>query len=805
MTTTNDNSASAFMVSQYEGINHEFTELQELPSRGYCGLMKAKRYGRWFLLKFLKPEYRAQTVYQQMLRKEFEILMSLVHPSVLQVVGMEEVMMPDRVQVTCLIAEWIDGVTLKEYITSPNSSNKQERVKIALEIAEALSYIHSQQIAHRDLKPSNIMVTHNGHNAKIIDFGLSDTDAHAILKQPAGTVQYMAPEQMHSSVSDCRNDIYSFGLILEELQLGRAYQGIIRKCLLPVERRYQNMELVLADIRKRQKNWWGILAVALGLLFVVAFLWTQLKDTQDNTERLNRNAHALNQEIKELKGEQIKFEDSQVKQKCIDNWDTDGDGELSYAEAAAVKSLGNVFTNDILITHFDELEYFTGLSEITRDAFNGCANLQSVRMPNTILSIRQNAFRGTGLYSIVIPQRVITFGDHILEDCQNLETVIDLSFEPQSTNDGSRLFQNCPNLTTIFVPKFRAERYKTRFHYKWDEWKDIICDVIPFRDPEVKRICVINWDKDKDGELSIDEAMAVEDLGKIFTGNANIRSFNELKYFTGIKIISMYAFMGCTRLESIRLPQTIRVIDQYAFTGCQLLRRLDFPDCLESVNHQAFLGCYQLDSLFIPASVNSWSYDAISDCFSLKSLKVSPANPYYDSREDCNALIRTKDNQLLSAVSDCHVPDGVESTSPMAFVTTHFKVLSFPASVKMLGSWGLNGVRITHGVFMESPIPPRYNYQGGWFAIFPLDNNRKPTKDVPNIYVPYGSIEAYRKAYGWSLYAERFVEYPSRPSFQATYGHLLTPVTTLIDSIPRFNFGGYAPDPKATALEFNVQ
>lgn len=803
MTIGSDSSASAYMVSQYEGINHEFTELQELPSRGYCGLLKAKRYGRWFLLKYLKPEYRGQTVYQQMLRKEFEILMSLLHPSVLQVVGMEDIVMPDHSKVTCLITEWIDGMTLKEYLAT--DSSKQERSKIALEIAEALAYVHSQQIAHRDLKPSNIMVTHNGHNAKIIDFGLSDTDAHAILKQPAGTVQYMAPEQMRSSVSDCRNDIYSFGLILEELQLGRAYQGIIRKCLLPVERRYQNMELVLADIRKRQKNWWGILAAALGLLFVVAFLWTQLKDTQDNTERLNRNAHALNQEIKELKGEQIKFEDSQVKQKCVDNWDTDGDGELSYAEAAAVKSLGNVFTNDILITHFDELEYFTGLTEIARDAFNGCANLRSVRMPNTILSIRQNAFRGTGLYSIVIPQRVITFGDHILEDCQNLETVIDLSFEPQSTNDGSRLFQNCPNLTTIFVPKFRAERYKTRFHYKWDEWKDIICDVIPFRDPEVKRICVINWDKDKDGELSIDEAMAVEDLGKIFTGNANIRSFNELKYFTGIKIISMYAFMGCTRLESIRLPQTIRVIDQYAFTGCQLLRRLDFPDCLESVNHQAFLGCYQLDSLFIPASVNSWSYDAISDCFSLKSLKVSPANPYYDSREDCNALIRTKDNQLLSAVSDCNVPDGVESTSPMAFVTTHFKVLSFPASVKMLGSWGLNGVRITHGVFMESPIPPRYNYQGGWFAIFPLDNNRKPTKDVPNIYVPYGSIEAYRKAYGWSLYAERFVEYPSRPSFQATYGHLLTPVTTLIDSIPRFNFGGYAHDPKATALEFNVQ
>ena len=488
-----------------------------------------------------------------------------------------------------------------------------------------------------------------------------------------------------------------------------------------------------------------------------------------------------------------------MKQKCIDNWDTDGDGELSYAEAAAVKTLGNVFTNDIFINYFDELECFTGLNEIARDAFNGCANLRSVKLPNTILSIRQNAFRGTALYSIVIPQRVITFGDHILEDCLNLETVIDLAFSPQSTNEGSHLFQNCPNLTALFVPKFRTEAYQTKWEYKWDEWKDIIRDVIPFRDPEVKRICVINWDKDKDGELSIDEAMAVEDLGKIFTGNANIRSFNELKYFTGLKTIGMYAFMGCMNLESIRLPQSIRVIDQYAFANCRSLKKVDFPDQMESVNHKAFMACHQLYSLFIPASVNSWSYDAIFDCLSLKTLKVSPANPYYDSREDCNALIRTRDNQLISAASDCKVPDGVESTSPMAFTGTHFKMLAFPTSVKLLGSWGLNAVPITHGVFMESPIPPRYNYQGGWFAIFRLDAL------MPTIYVPYGSIETYRKAYGWSLYAKNMVEYPSRPSFQATYGHLLTPVTTLIDSIPRFNFGGYAPDPKATALEFNVQ
>ena len=59
--------------------------------------------------------------------------------------------------------------------------------RIAAELADAVAYVHLQQVVHRDLKPSNIMITHNGHYVKLIDFGLADTDSHAILKHPAYT------------------------------------------------------------------------------------------------------------------------------------------------------------------------------------------------------------------------------------------------------------------------------------------------------------------------------------------------------------------------------------------------------------------------------------------------------------------------------------------------------------------------------------------------------------------------------------------------------------------------------------------
>ena len=86
------------------------------------------------------------------------------------------------------------------------------------------------------------MVTRNGQRLKLIDFGMADTDQHAILKQPAGTIQYMAPEQAQTSVPDIRNDIYSLGIIISQLQLGHGYKKIVERCLKPIGQRYQSVE-----------------------------------------------------------------------------------------------------------------------------------------------------------------------------------------------------------------------------------------------------------------------------------------------------------------------------------------------------------------------------------------------------------------------------------------------------------------------------------------------------------------------------------------------------------------------------------
>lgn len=97
------------------------------------------------------------------------------------------------------------------------------------------------------------MVTKNGSNLKIIDFGLSDTDSYNILKQPAGTEKYISPEQRNTSVPDCRNDIFSVGKILLEMNAGWAYNSVAHKCCLKIDKRYKTVLEIRNGINSRIK------------------------------------------------------------------------------------------------------------------------------------------------------------------------------------------------------------------------------------------------------------------------------------------------------------------------------------------------------------------------------------------------------------------------------------------------------------------------------------------------------------------------------------------------------------------------
>lgn len=245
-------SYSEILIEESRKSEH-FTDFTDVVCKGYNTLCKAKRYGRWWMLKGLKEAYRQDETYRSLLQKEFDILISLQHPYIASAYSIEEI----AGRGSCIVMEWIDGITLKEWLDEnqrPSAERKSntEGEAIFLQLLDAVSYIHAKQIVHRDLKPSNIMVTHNGNHVKLIDFGLSDADSYAILKQPAGTQGYISPEQAVSRQTDIRNDVYSLGCILEKMQLGKAYVPVIRRCKAPIDKRYANVDELKADFISRK-------------------------------------------------------------------------------------------------------------------------------------------------------------------------------------------------------------------------------------------------------------------------------------------------------------------------------------------------------------------------------------------------------------------------------------------------------------------------------------------------------------------------------------------------------------------------
>lgn len=224
-----DESDSGFLVDEVPLLSSSFVEVKLFHEneKGYTHLFKAKRMGKWFVLKCLKKEYAENPTYQTLFQKEFEIAYQLSHPHIVQTVGMEEVSPFGK----CIVMEYVDGVSLREYINTHKSSC-QETIRWINELCQALSYIHAKQIIHRDLKPGNILITFNGRHVKLIDFGFSDTDSYAVLKEPAGTRRYVAPEQMKKGEKiDVRADIYALGIILKELGgKDKAISSVARKC-----------------------------------------------------------------------------------------------------------------------------------------------------------------------------------------------------------------------------------------------------------------------------------------------------------------------------------------------------------------------------------------------------------------------------------------------------------------------------------------------------------------------------------------------------------------------------------------------
>lgn len=235
-------------------------ELVSSSPESYCDIWRADKDGRFRIYKALKSEYAGDQVYERLLRKEFEIGYSLDHPNICEYYAF--VNLPPLGN--CIEMEWIDGCSLDSLLPR-GAVGKTLAVKIINETCDALSYMHSKQVVHRDLKPSNIMLTYNGNNVKLIDFGLSDTDAHSVLKGSAGTQVYASPELISGKTVDFRSDIFSLGCVID--RLSPTYARVARKCCQRAPaKRFQSALDVKKALERKPLAPFAVAAVALVLL-----------------------------------------------------------------------------------------------------------------------------------------------------------------------------------------------------------------------------------------------------------------------------------------------------------------------------------------------------------------------------------------------------------------------------------------------------------------------------------------------------------------------------------------------------------
>lgn len=169
-------------------------------------------------VKILKDEYLANEEFRRRFKNESKAIAVLSHPNIVKVF---DVSFGDRLQY--IVMEYIEGITLKEYIEKRGVLEWREALFFIIQILRALQHAHDKGIVHRDIKPQNIMLLENG-TIKVTDFGIarfSHSDTRTVTEKAIGSVHYISPEQAKGELTDEKADLYSIGIVLYEMLTGK--------------------------------------------------------------------------------------------------------------------------------------------------------------------------------------------------------------------------------------------------------------------------------------------------------------------------------------------------------------------------------------------------------------------------------------------------------------------------------------------------------------------------------------------------------------------------------------------------------
>ena len=173
---------------------------------------------RYVAVKILKDEYLQSEDFKRRFRNESKAIALLSHPNIVRVL---DVNFDDHIQY--IVMEYIDGITLKEYIEQQKVVRWKECIHFTIQILRALQHAHDNGIVHRDIKPQNVMLLENG-TIKVMDFGIARfarETGKTMSDKAIGSVHYISPEQARGEATDEKTDIYAVGVMMYEMLTGQ--------------------------------------------------------------------------------------------------------------------------------------------------------------------------------------------------------------------------------------------------------------------------------------------------------------------------------------------------------------------------------------------------------------------------------------------------------------------------------------------------------------------------------------------------------------------------------------------------------
>ena len=243
-------------------------------------------------------------------------------------------------------------------------------------------------------------------------------------------------------------------------------------------------------------------------------------------------------------------------------------------------------------------------------------------------------------------------------------------------------------------------------------------------------------------------------------------SLTSITIGSGVTSIGFCAFNGCSSLTSVTIPNSVTSIDSYAFNDCSSLTSITIPNSVTSIGSYAFDGCSSLTSVTIPNSVTSIGYNAFSNCSSLTSIVVESGNTVYDSRNDCNAIIKTATNTLIGGCKNTIIPNSVTSIGSSAFHgCSGLTSITIPNSVTSIGDYAFayctSLTSLTIGSGVTSIGDHAFSYCQSLTDVYCYAENLPSTdsyafRDSPissaTLHVPAGSVNSYKSQYPWSSF-----------------------------------------------------